>query len=158
MKKMPVASTHIPVAAPRALRCGLDRLRESRGQSMVEFALILPVLMLVLFGCVQGGLAFFDYEQVASAANAGARAAAINRAGDPTAAARVAAKGSSPSLRLDDSQIAVTYSSTATPTGVSWSYPGTTTVSISHPITLSLFGLFPQVIDLGATATKRVER
>jgi Flp pilus assembly protein TadG len=125
---------------------------------MVEFALILPVLLLVFFGCVQAGLAFFEYEQVASAANAGARAAAVNRAGDPTAAARVAAKGISPTLALADSQIAVAYSSTSTPAGASWSYPGTATVSVTHPVSLSLFGLFGTSIDLSATATKRVER
>jgi Flp pilus assembly protein TadG len=125
---------------------------------MVEFALILPVLLLVFFGCVQAGLAFFEYEQVASAANAGARAAAVNRAGDPTAAARAAARGTSPTLHLADSQVAVGYSSTATPSGTSWSYPGTTTVSITHPVSVSLFGIFGTSIDLSATATKRVER
>jgi Flp pilus assembly protein TadG len=125
---------------------------------MVEFALILPALLLVFFLCVQAGLAFFEYEQVASAANAGARAAAVNRAGDPTTAARTAAKGISPTLHLVDSQVSVTYSSTSTPAGASWSYPGTTTVSVTHPVSLSLFGIFGTSIDLSATATKRVER
>jgi Flp pilus assembly protein TadG len=125
---------------------------------MVEFALILPVLMLVFFGCIQAGIAFFSYEQVASAANAGARAAAVNRTGDPTAAALVAARSTSPTLGLDGSQVAVSYTSTSAPAGSSWSYPGTATVNVTHPLTLSLFGLFAQHIDLSAAATKRVER
>ena len=76
---------------------------------MVEFALVLPVLMLVLFACLRIGLAYFSYEQVGSAANAAARAAAVSRSGDPTGAARAAAKSISPTLGLSDSQIAVAY-------------------------------------------------
>ena len=134
------------------------RLREGRGQTMVEFALILPALMLVFVGCLQLGLAFFSYEQVTSAANAAARAAAVNRAGDPTSAAQNAARSISPTLGLKDSQITVAYTSTATPAGAAWTYPGTTTVTVTYPFTLSLFGQFSQSIDLSASATKRVER
>jgi Flp pilus assembly protein TadG len=142
----------------RQLRGLGARMRQSRGQSMVEFALILPALMLVFVGCLQLGLAFFSYEQVASAANAAARAAAVNRAGDPTAAAQAAARSISPTLGLKNAQIAVSYSSTASPSGAAWTYPGTTSVTVTHPFTLSLFGLLPQSIDLTASATKRVER
>jgi len=138
-----------------ALSC---RLSGVRGQSMVEFALILPLVMFVLFGCLQLGLAFFSYEQVASAANAGARAAAVHRAANPTGAAQAAAKSISPTLGLTDAQIVVAYVSTASPAGASWSYPGTAKVTVSHPLTVSIFGLFGQVMTLQATATKRVER
>ena len=146
-----------PPGSSRLAR-SLERLRGSRGQSMVEFALVLPLLMLVFFGCLQLGLAFFSYEQVVSAANAGARAAAVNRGGDPTAAAEAAAKAIAPTLGLDDSQITVAYTSTASPAGASWSYPGTATVTISYPLTFGIFGQFQQVIGLQASATKRVER
>ena len=125
---------------------------------MVEFALVLPVLLLVFFGCVQAGLAFFSYEQVASAANAGARAAAVNRSTTPEAAATAAAQSIAPTLDLGDSQVSVAYSSTASPSGTSWSYPGTTTVSVTLRLTVSLFGVFSQTINLQASATKRVER
>ena len=57
---------------------------------------MLPLLVLVLFACLKVGMAFFSYEQVASAANAAARAAAVNHGADPTAAARAAAKSISP--------------------------------------------------------------
>jgi Flp pilus assembly protein TadG len=133
-------------------------LRGCRGQAMVEFVLILPVLMLVLFACLRIGLAFFSYEQVASAANAGARAAAVTRTGDPTGAARTASKSISPTLGLGDSQIAVSYTSTASPAGASWSYPGTVTVTVTYPLTFGLFGHLAQTFNLQATATKRLER
>jgi Flp pilus assembly protein TadG len=125
---------------------------------MVEFALIVPALILVFLGCLQLGLAFFSYEQVASAANAAARAAAVNRAGDPQSAALAAARSISPSLGLDNTQVVVTYASTATPAGAAWTYPGTTTVTVTYPYTVGLFGQFSQSVDLTATATKRVER
>ena len=83
------------------------RARGMRGQSSVELALVLPLLVLVIFACLKIGMAFFAYEQVASAANAAARAAAVNHGADPTAAARTAAKSISPTVGLTDSEIAV---------------------------------------------------
>lgn len=152
------ATASLPVPPRGRLRTLTRRVSDSRGQSMVEFALVLPVLLLVFFACIQAGMAYFSYEQVASAANQAARAAAINRTGDPTAAADAAARSISPTLNLTNAQIVVAYTSTATPPGAAWSYPGTTTVTVTHPLTLSLFGLFATSIDLKATATKRVER
>ncbi len=134
------------------------RAREERGQSAVEFALVLPVLALVVFGCLKLGMAFFTYEQVASAANAGARAAAVNHGADPTSAARAAARSLAPTADLTDSQIAVTYVSTAAPAGPTWSYPGTVTVTVTYPLTFSILGQLPQVFNLSATSTKRLER
>lgn len=133
-------------------------LRGSRGQSTVELAIVLPVLVLMIFGCLKLGAAFFAYQEVASAANAGARAAAVNHGADPTVAARAAAKSISPTVGLTDAEIAVTYTSTASPAGAAWSYPGTVTVTISHPLTFSILGQLPQVFTLTATATKRLER
>lgn len=45
----------------------------SRGQSMVEFALILPLLVLVLVGIFDIGRAFFAYIAITNAAREGAR-------------------------------------------------------------------------------------
>ncbi len=134
------------------------RARGVRGQSSVELALVLPLLVLVIFACLKIGMAFFAYEQVASAANAAARAAAVNHGADPTAAARTAAKSISPTVGLTDSEIAVSYVSTATPAGAAWSYPGTVTVTITHPLTFDFLGQLPQVFNLKATSTKRLER
>jgi Flp pilus assembly protein TadG len=133
-------------------------VHEARGQSTVELAIVLPLLVLVVFACLKLGMAFFSYEQVASAANAGARAAAVNHGADPTAAARAAAKSIAPTVGLTDAEIAVTYLSTASPPGPSWSYPGTITVTVTHPLTFSFLGQLPQTFNLSATATKRLER
>jgi Flp pilus assembly protein TadG len=143
----------------RLRRATLARVaRSCRGQSTVELALVLPVLVLVIFGCLKVGVTFFSYEQVTSAANAGARAAAVNHGADPTNAARAAAKSVAPTAGLTDSEIAVTYVSAASPPGAPWSYPGSVSVTITHPVTFSILGQLPQVFNLSAVATKRLER
>jgi Flp pilus assembly protein TadG len=124
----------------------------------VEFALVLPLILFVLFACLKAGLAFFSYEQVASAANAGARAAAVSRAADPAGAAQAATRSISPALGLSDSQISVSYVSTTSPPGTLWSYPGNVTVTVAYPVSFSILGQFAQQFDLQASATKRLER
>jgi Flp pilus assembly protein TadG len=49
----------------------------SRGQSLVEFALVLPLLMLILLGIIQFGLIFNTQVTITNAAREGARAATI---------------------------------------------------------------------------------
>ena len=46
---------------------------------MTEFALILPILVLLLFGIIQFGIAFNHYLTVTDAARAGARKAVVSR-------------------------------------------------------------------------------
>jgi Flp pilus assembly protein TadG len=59
--------------------------REQRGTALVEFALIAPLLFLLIFGVVDFGRALDYYNQVTQLAGQGARAAAVNRAPDGTA-------------------------------------------------------------------------
>jgi hypothetical protein len=50
----------------------------SHGVAAVEFGLLLPVLLLILFGIINFGLLFYDQAVVTNAAREGARWAAIN--------------------------------------------------------------------------------
>ena len=71
------------------------REQKEKGQALVEFAVILPVLLMVLWGIFQFGIAFNDYIQVTSAAREGARKAAVSRSlggGAATSAAIAAAQ------------------------------------------------------------------
>jgi Flp pilus assembly protein TadG len=52
---------------------------QSKGQSLVEFALILPVLALLLFALLDLGRAVYMYNTLANAARQGARVAAVNQ-------------------------------------------------------------------------------
>jgi Flp pilus assembly protein TadG len=60
--------------APRPL----EQLRSERASSLVEFALILPVFLLLLLGTIDLGLGFRTYLGLAGAANEGARWLAIH--------------------------------------------------------------------------------
>jgi Flp pilus assembly protein TadG len=59
-----------PRAAGRSLRF---RRREQRGAAMVEFALILPLVLLLTFGAIDFGFAFSDAAGIKSATRSGAR-------------------------------------------------------------------------------------
>ncbi|MFO7820344.1 MAG: TadE/TadG family type IV pilus assembly protein [Halanaerobacter sp.] len=51
--------------------------KEEKAQSLVELALVLPVLLLILFGIVEFGRIFHAYLVIANAARTGARAGVI---------------------------------------------------------------------------------
>jgi Flp pilus assembly protein TadG len=54
----------------------LQRGRDDRGAVMVEFALVLPILMVLLLGIISGGMAIHQHQRVGHAAREGARYAA----------------------------------------------------------------------------------
>lgn len=51
--------------------------RDKKGQELVEYALTLPVLLLLVLGIMEFGLAVFAYNSVANAAREGARVGAV---------------------------------------------------------------------------------
>jgi len=68
-----------PERLPRP-RGPLGLLRRSeRGTALVEFALVAPVLFLLIFGVLDFSLALNDYNQASQLVGLGARAAAVNR-------------------------------------------------------------------------------
>lgn len=55
------------------------RRRIHQGQAAVEIALLLPILILLLFGIIMSGFTFYAYIQVSNAAREGARAGSVYR-------------------------------------------------------------------------------
>lgn len=55
-------------------------LKGQRGQALLEFAVVLPVLIMLLVGIVQMGLLMHSYLTVQEAAREGARSAAVGTA------------------------------------------------------------------------------
>lgn len=53
------------------------KLRNSEGQTLVETALVLPVILLILMGIIEFGLIFNNYLMVSNASREGARTAAV---------------------------------------------------------------------------------
>jgi Flp pilus assembly protein TadG len=58
--------------------------RDSRGQSLVEFSLVFPIIVLLIVGFVEIGRAVFAYNTIANAARQGARVATVNQLADTT--------------------------------------------------------------------------
>ncbi len=57
-------------------------IKDKRGQSLVEFALVLPILLLVLFGITEFGRAIMVTNVLNTASREGARLAAVSAVGD----------------------------------------------------------------------------
>ncbi|HSF04031.1 MAG TPA: TadE/TadG family type IV pilus assembly protein [Solirubrobacterales bacterium] len=55
------------------------RARRRRGMAMVEFVLILPALLVILFGILEFGVLFFQWQTLSNAAREGAREAIVFR-------------------------------------------------------------------------------
>jgi Flp pilus assembly protein TadG len=53
-------------------------VRDSRGQSLVEFALILPMMLVVMFMITEFGRAIFQFNVLTQATREGARAAVVS--------------------------------------------------------------------------------
>ena len=54
------------------------RTRQSRGQALVEFALIVPVLFLIIFGIIEAGRFIFYYHSLNNAIREGVRYAIVH--------------------------------------------------------------------------------
>ncbi len=82
------------------------RLPRSRsGQSVVEFALLLVVLIPIIVGAVDLARAFYDYDVLAHAVNEGARWASFDNSTDNI---KSAVQNASGSLSMQTSDVTVT--------------------------------------------------
>jgi Flp pilus assembly protein TadG len=123
--------------------------RNEQGQTMVEFTLVLPVLMVVLFGIIQFGITFNNYVALTDAVRAGARTAAVSRlSSTPTADAVDRVKNASGDL--DSSKVNVTVTS-------SWVHGDDVTVKATYPYSISLLGVVVASGNLSSTTTERIE-
>lgn len=61
---------------------GRRRRRGQRGQGLVEFAFVLPIIVLVIAAFIEVGRAVFAWNTIANAARQGARVAAVNQLTD----------------------------------------------------------------------------
>jgi hypothetical protein len=71
-------------------RINRTKMRKDRAQTMVEFALVFPILLLIVYGIIEFGRMLFIYTAVTSASREGARyGAAAGDVPDPPPAGRV---------------------------------------------------------------------
>jgi Flp pilus assembly protein TadG len=84
----------------------LRRDRHGRGQALVEFALVIPIFLLLLVSIFDLGRAVFAYNTLTNAAREGARMAIVNQY-KPSVLEH--AKGQTAIIELDDPSVSVTY-------------------------------------------------
>lgn len=118
---------------------------------MTEFALVLPILALLLFGVIQFGLVFNNYLTMTDAVRAGARKAAVGRhLADPEGAAETATRAAATDLRQSDLNVDVSVDP-------KWEPGAETTVTADYPYRISLLGLVVRSGRMHSTTKERVE-
>ncbi len=90
-------------APPRALPC------HAAGQSLVELGLLLPVLLLLLAGVVDLGLAFRSYTTVTAAAREGAQYGRLYPTDIPGVKTRVQAIVAGTNVTVADSDVRISF-------------------------------------------------
>ena len=124
-------------------------LNGEEGQTVVEFAIVVPVLLLVVFAVVQLGIVFNNNVTLTDAVRSGARVATVSRlAADPASA--TVSQVQRAAVNLDSSKLAVTVSS-------GWLHGGDVTVTATYPYSVSVLGLVVKSGWLQSTTTARVE-
>lgn len=122
----------------------------SAGQSLVEVAFVLPVLLIMLLGLFDFGRAIYAYNAVSNAAREAARTAIVNQN-----ATVVVAEGKGAALALDPDSVDVTF-----PAPPCAKIGCTATVTVSHewaPITPMIRWFFAD-IDFESTTEMPIER
>jgi Flp pilus assembly protein TadG len=118
-----------------------------RGQALVEFALVLPILATLILGVIQFGIVFHDYLALADAVRTGARQASVTH--DPGAASN-AVYNSASELKASDLNVSVAPSA-------SWQTGTDVTVAATYPYDISILGVVIKSGRLNAQTTDRVE-
>ncbi len=81
--------------------------KNDKGQTLVEFAIILPIFLMFLFGIIQYGIIFSGQLIVSSAARDGARMAAVGKSDTDIKQAIVEKTALMPFLNIDSNTISV---------------------------------------------------
>jgi Flp pilus assembly protein TadG len=150
----------------------------NRGQTLVEFALVFPLLVLMIFGIVDAGRLVYTYNTVAQAARDGARVAIVNQSTsgtntcDTTAATAYSvgcAISSATAVGLTAGNVSVVYHDTAdtttSPTDTTTCTPTLTIGCIAvvkvtgqfQPLT-PVIGQLIGLVSLSSTAKVPIER
>jgi Flp pilus assembly protein TadG len=111
--------------------------RGERGAAAVEFALVVPLLLLLVLGIAEFGRAYNIESVLAGAAREGARSMALQ---NNATAARSAVQLAAPSLGLTTGQISISPSSCPTSTGSTTTQLVTVTVTYQMTFVTKLFG------------------
>jgi len=160
-----------------------DRLRSrsqsDQGSSLVEFALIVPMMMVLITGMFSIGMALSYYMILTNAASVGARAFAISpevtittgkttkAITDPCAYAIQMATQATPTINPNSITYTITYTPTSTGKSVTYTTGTCNTLSTnvgdfvqlqaSYPYSLILYGYKPGTLNIQARSAEVVQ-
>jgi len=134
---------------------GRPRKRED-GQSLVEFALVIPIFLLVLFAIVDFGMAFHAWITVTNSAREGARIGAV-RATSGEIEQRV--RDTATSLEQANLSVGVTNAEgqPGESVEVDVSYDYSLMTPLADLLNMVSGGVIPATLNLGSTADMRLE-
>lgn len=125
------------------------QLKNERGQTLTEFAIVLPILALLLFGVIQFGIAFNNYITLTDAVRAGARKGSVGRnLPNPQAAVEQSVRSAATDLKPSDLQVTITST---------WAQGSDVTVTATYPYSINLLGVVVKSGRLSSSTTERVE-
>lgn len=131
------------------------RIQDERGQTMIEFAIVVPLLLVIVFGIFQFGSLYKDYVTLTDATRVGARKAATSRqSGTPEADVEAAVRNSAPGI---DTACAGGAGLCVTVTADAWEHGADVTVKASYPYKVDLLGFVVASGQLESATTERVE-
>lgn len=129
-----------------------------RGQSMVEFALIVPLFLLLMFAIVDFGMGFYSWITVTNAAREGARIGAV---GKDSATITQHVKDTARSLKDINSNLTISVSnaqgSSGGTVGVTVNYKYTLITPLSGLMHLVSGGSMGPNINFSSTSQMRLE-
>jgi Flp pilus assembly protein TadG len=149
---------HLARKYPASPEAGDQNRLGRRGQALVEFAIIVPIFLLIAFGTIDFGMALNASLTISNASREGARVGVTT----PTTAA-ITARVQDVAGRFNDGSLTVSVScktaaGAACPGGMAGATSGTTivvTVGYGYPLITPI--AFGRVIQLSSTTQMRVE-
>jgi Flp pilus assembly protein TadG len=154
---------------PRPEASGAGHGDRERGQDLIEFALIAPVLILLLFGILQTGLIVMQYNTVANAAREGARHGITMKTPGTELAGQTCVGAGAPPATVRDAACRIASGLTANQVTVFWDTPpgvvntGSISVTVKYPAQITITPLIESfggsgTIPLSATSIMQREQ
>ncbi len=128
----------------------MNKLRNEKGQTFTELAMVLPILIVLVLAIAQFGVAFNNYLTLTDAARAAARKGAVSRDAGKSTDCQNAGYAAGGNLKNPGTDFKVLCSS-------SWAAGSDVTVTATYPYSISLMGWVVKSGTLSTTMKERVE-
>lgn len=142
----------LPETSVASTKSRTGRKRANRGNSVIEFTFIMPLMLMLMTGMASAGFALQNYLLLTNSVNLGAQAIAFSRGqtSDPCATGYTAISNAAPTLTASGSGLSLTFTINGTTysdvtsctAGASNMVQGATVqIKASFPATLAIFSL-----------------